>query len=191
MKKSQKELKNSLEEISGLVLESRNHEVALPSEGPEEISDKSKISSIKNLQSASGACLGKTMHVEEIQHQQEGFHQCQVDVQGFSLPQEATGASLGRTMPLRSLSLKPLTDVSEIWNEAERRLKTSRSNFSLVYEGSHYLPTSGFLPKPTQLFEIRWQGRGGKPKEFPEDTSAVQDPRAGFLPEMVKVQYRL
>jgi hypothetical protein len=67
-------------------------------------------------------------------------------------------------MPLRTLSLKPLTDISEIWNEAEKRLKANRFNFSLVYDGSHYLPTSGFLPKLTQLFEIRWQGRGGKPK---------------------------
>jgi hypothetical protein len=156
LKKSPKDLMKSLEEISELVSESQNQEVALPSERPEEISDKSEISSIRNSQSAPGACLGKTML--------GGLHQCQVDVQRFSLPQKATGASLGRTMPLRTLSLKPLTDVSEIWNEAERRLKTNRSNFSLVYEGSHYLPTSGFLPKPTQLFEIRWQGRGGKPK---------------------------
>jgi hypothetical protein len=94
-------------------------------------------------------------------------------------------------MPSRTLSLKPLTDVSEIWNEAERRLKTDRSNFSLVYEGSHYLPREGILPKPTQLFEIRWQGRGGKPKEFPENADISKDPRAGFLPEMVKVQYKL
>jgi hypothetical protein len=87
-----------------------------------------------------------------------------VDVQRFSTSQTASGACLGKTTPLRTLSLKPLTDLSEIWKEAELRLKTDRSNFSLVFNGSGYLPTSGFLPKPTQLFEIRWQGRGGKPK---------------------------
>jgi hypothetical protein len=79
-------------------------------------------------------------------------------------------------MPLRTLSLKPLTDVSEIWNEAEKRLKTDHSNFSLAYAGSHYLPTSGSFPNPTQLFEIRWQGRGGTPDKEMEilvETNAV------------------
>jgi hypothetical protein len=147
--------------------------VALPSEGPEEIFGKPKISSpksqekpVKIFQLASGACLGKTM---QNQHPQEGPRSeccgldrrpCQVDVQRFSSSQTAPGACLGKTMPLRTLSLKPLTEVSEIWNEAERRLKADRSHFSLVFNGSQYLPTSGILPKPTQLFEIRWQGRG-------------------------------
>jgi hypothetical protein len=158
------------DQIKGIL----DHGVALPSEGPEEIPDKSEISSIRNFQPASGACLGKTMLDEENQHQQGGPHQCQVDVRRFSPSQKASGASLGRTMPLRTLSLKPITDITEIWNEAERRLETDRSNFSLVYEGSHYLPTSGFLPKPTQLFEIRWQGRGGKPKAIVQKKLSIE-----------------
>jgi hypothetical protein len=36
-----------------------------------------------------------------------------------------------------------------------------RSFFSLVTSWCRYLPESGFLPKPTQSFEIRRQGRGG------------------------------
>jgi hypothetical protein len=98
-------------------------------------------------------------------------------------------------MPLRTLSLGPLTDISEIWNEAEMRLKTNRSNFSLVTEGSNYLPTSGFLPKPTQLFEIRWQGRGGieprKRRPEPKDTCHTSEQAAGLLKKVARLKRTL
>jgi hypothetical protein len=67
-------------------------------------------------------------------------------------------------MPLRTLSIQKLSDVTKIWEEAERRLGASRANFSLVRSGSRYLPPDGFLDSPEQLFEIRWQGRGGAPR---------------------------
>jgi hypothetical protein len=43
--------------------------------------------------------------------------------------------------PQRTLSIKPTTNVEEIWGEAERRLKTNRTNFSLAVN-RHYI-TSG------------------------------------------------
>jgi hypothetical protein len=83
---------------------------------------------------------------------------CQSDFQ-----MEAKGAGLGKTMPPRTLPISRTTNVTEIWEEAERRPGASRANFSLVRSGSHYLPPGGFLDNPEQLFEIRWQGRGGVP----------------------------
>jgi hypothetical protein len=53
------------------------------------------------------------------------------------------------------------SNVTEIWEEAERRLGTSRFNFSLIYSGHKPLPADGMLDQPQQLFEIRWKGRGG------------------------------
>jgi hypothetical protein len=73
---------------------------------------------------------------------------------------KASGASLGKTTPLKTLSIQKTSNVAKIWEEAERRLGASRANFSLVRSGSHYLPPDGFLERPEQLFEIRWQGRG-------------------------------
>jgi hypothetical protein len=90
-------------------------------------------------------------------------------------------------MPLRTLSISKTSDVAKIWEEAERRLGASRANFSLVRSGSRYLQSEGILESSEQLFEIRWRGRGGGPGIEGE----VKDPRAGFLPEMVKIQYRL
>jgi hypothetical protein len=87
---------------------------------------------------------------------QEDQRSCQ-----FDFPVKATGASLGKTMPLRTLSMSKCSNVTEIWEEAERRLGTKRNNFSLVYSGSRYLPPSGTLENSEQLLEIRWQGRGG------------------------------
>jgi hypothetical protein len=78
-------------------------------------------------------------------------------------PVKATGASLGKTMPLRTLSMSRSSNVSEIWEEAERRLGSSRYNFSLIYSGHRPFPTDGTLDQPQQLFEIRWKGRGGGP----------------------------
>jgi hypothetical protein len=89
--------------------------------------------------------------------QERAYRLCQSDFP------KATGASLGKTMPLRTLSIFSTTDVTKIWEEAERRLGTSRRNFSLVRSGSRYLPPDGVLESPEQLFEIRWQGRGGTP----------------------------
>jgi hypothetical protein len=78
---------------------------------------------------------------------------------------KATGPSLGWSMPLRTLSIQKTSDVTKIWEEAERRLGASRANFSLVRSGSRYLPRDGTLESPEQLFEIRWQGRGGGPRD--------------------------
>jgi hypothetical protein len=89
---------------------------------------------------------------------QEDQRLCQSD---FSM--KAKGAGLGRTMPLRTLSISKTSDVTKIWEEAERRLGASRANFSLVSSGSCYLPPDGFLDSPEQLFEIRWRGRAGDP----------------------------
>jgi hypothetical protein len=60
----------------------------------------------------------------------------------------------------RSLSLPPERDIQKIWKMAEERLGIDREMFSLVHE-SHYLPESGLLEKPVQIFEIRIRGRGG------------------------------
>jgi hypothetical protein len=73
---------------------------------------------------------------------------------------KATGAGLGKTTPLRTLSLSKSSNVTEIWEEAERRLGADRGNFSLVYSGHKLLPASGTLDHQEQLFEIRWRGRG-------------------------------
>jgi hypothetical protein len=70
----------------------------------------------------------------------------------FGLPLKAKGAGLGKTMPLRTLSISKTSEVTKILEEAERRLGTSRSNFSLVRSGSRYLPADGFLDSPEQLF---------------------------------------
>jgi hypothetical protein len=74
---------------------------------------------------------------------------------------KATGACLGKTMPLRTLSISKSSNVTEIWEEAERRLGTHRGNFSLVYSGHKLLSTDGILDQPQQLFEIRFKGQAG------------------------------
>jgi hypothetical protein len=61
------------------------------------------------------------------------------------------------------MSLKPMSNVAEIWEEAERRLETDKPRFAPVLN-SRYLPHEGSLPEQRQLFEVRWQGRGGAKK---------------------------
>jgi hypothetical protein len=60
----------------------------------------------------------------------------------------------------RFLSLPPERYVRKIWETAEERLGIERELLGLVHE-SHYLPESGMLEKPVQIFEIRIKGRGG------------------------------
>jgi hypothetical protein len=115
-----------------------------------------------NGESLNGIPYPLTLNEESI-HAVPDPHQISDEIAPFSkrpLPEPsfstATGACPGKTTPMRTLSLKPLTEIAEIWNEAERRLGVSRSHFSLKPPRSSYLPESGFLPKPTQFFEIRW-----------------------------------
>jgi hypothetical protein len=55
-------------------------------------------------------------------------------------------------------------EISDIWHKAEKKLGCDRSYFKLVVN-SHYLPETGSLEEPRQLFEIRWSGgAGGSPK---------------------------
>jgi hypothetical protein len=79
------------------------------------------------------------------------------------LPLKAIGASVGKTVPLRTVSISRTMDIEKIWEDAERRLGACRSHFSLVRSGSRYVPTEGQLDDPEQLFEIRWRGRVGNP----------------------------
>jgi hypothetical protein len=102
---------------------------------------------------------------------QEDQRPCQSD-----FPVKATGASPGKTMPLRILSMSKSSKVTEIWEEAERRLGSSRYNFSLIYSGHEPLPADGTLDQPQQLFEIRWKGRGGMDDvDFDDDHYWNQD----------------
>jgi hypothetical protein len=117
---------------------------------PPEISERFVIKHFSESESLAKSQQGG-LRPRELQADQRS---CRPD-----LP-KATGASLGRTMPLRTLSIQKTSDVTKIWEEAERRLGASRANFSLVRSGSRYLPPEGFLESPEQLFEIRWQGRG-------------------------------
>jgi hypothetical protein len=87
---------------------------------------------------------------------QEDQRPCQSE-----LSLKAIGASLGKTMTLRTLSISKTTEIEKIWEEVERRLGASRSNFSLVRSISRYIPLEGHLDDPEPLFEIRWRGKGG------------------------------
>jgi hypothetical protein len=82
----------------------------------------------------------------------------------------AIGASLGRTTPLRTLSLTRLTDIAEIWNEAERRLKANRAYFSLVVN-SRYLPQGDTLHDHEYLPGVRPAGT----KEFVDRRDRVRN----------------
>jgi hypothetical protein len=57
------------------------------------------------------------------------------EVPGQADTHQAPGASLGKTTPGRTLSLKAMTDVEEIWKAAEERLGTNRGHFALVQAG--------------------------------------------------------
>jgi ubiquitin len=149
---------------------------ALPMVGPEENFAKAKSSSIK-LQQQGGPRPGCT---------QEDQRPCQVSVPPEpkralisaveaifkSEYPEASGVCLGKTM-IRTLSIKRMRNVSEIWTEAEKRLGANRSHFSLITGGSRYLPDSGDLEGPKQIFEVRWRGTGGSKEKPDRQTSIV------------------
>jgi hypothetical protein len=60
-------------------------------------------------------------------------------------PKTADGARSGKTTTFRTLSIPKQTEVEKIWREAERRLGTDRSHFSLVSSVLQHLPTEGTL----------------------------------------------
>jgi hypothetical protein len=79
-----------------------------------------------------------------------------------------------RTSIIRTLSIKPRRNVGEIWEEAEKKLGAKRTHFLLVIGGSRYLPESGELTDPKQLFEVRWRGRGGTPGDLDDEYVDVE-----------------
>jgi hypothetical protein len=90
------------------------------------------------------------------------------------------------TRPIRTLSLRPLTDVEEIWKAAEWRLGASRERLSLVLSGSKYLAESCALSTLAQLFEIRWRGSGGDPGAIQSWRSVGSDRGRQVRPKRVK-----
>jgi hypothetical protein len=63
--------------------------------------------------------------------------------------------------------------VVEIWKAAEDRLGVSREKFALVVN-SRYLPETGTLAAPEQLFEVRRRGRGGGKQKNKDPGSPLQ-----------------
>jgi hypothetical protein len=110
------------------------------------------INSRSDNRQASGASLGKTT-IE--QHQDGPGRRC---MQNNQRPCQAA--------EMRTLSMAKQSEVEFIWKEAGRRLEADRYHFSLAYSGSKYLPEEGAFPKPEQIFEIRWKGRGRAPKKW-------------------------
>jgi hypothetical protein len=77
----------------------------------------------------------------------------------------------------RTLSIKPTQSADEIWQIAEKRLGTDRSNFALVSNG-RYVPLSGEIDQPRQFFKIRYRGRAGEGL-FQEEKRCLRDPIFG------------
>jgi hypothetical protein len=75
----------------------------------------------------------------------------------------------------RYLSLPLILEIEEIWKKAEEMIGTSLSDFALVHE-SHYLPESGMMEKPVQIFEIRMRGVAGTPPKNPITLSKTFEP---------------
>jgi hypothetical protein len=76
---------------------------------------------------------------------------------------EETRAKEGPNYLGRFLSLPPGRDIRKIWEMAEEKLGIDWGIFSLVHE-SHYLPETGILEDPAQIFEIMVRGRAGGKK---------------------------
>jgi hypothetical protein len=135
---------------------------AMPSQMPQGVSESeqdllSESIVIKHFSESGSLAKSQQGGIQPDCHE-GAYRLCQSDFP------KATGAGLGKTMPLRTLSIQKTSDVTKIWEEAERRLGASRTNFSLVRSRSRYLPLDGFLEVPEPLFEIRWRSRGGSSK---------------------------
>jgi hypothetical protein len=70
----------------------------------------------------------------------DGPHRAEEDLrEAPELSDSHSAAGTGKTMIGRTLSIRPLSGVTEIWKEAERRLVVTRSHFVLVIGDSRYL----------------------------------------------------